>query len=45
MTDECQKSFDELKAYLVSSLLFSPSKQGEELYHIWSFPQQLLAHL
>ena len=31
-TDECQKAFEDLKKYLSSSPLFSPSKQGEELY-------------
>ena len=30
-TDECQKAFEELKAYLASSPLLSPSKPGEEL--------------
>jgi hypothetical protein len=30
-TDECQKSFEELKAYLTSPPLLSPSKQGESL--------------
>ena len=30
-TDECQKAFEELKAYLASSPLLSPSKLGEEL--------------
>jgi hypothetical protein len=28
-TDECQKSFEELKTYLTSPPLLSPSKQGE----------------
>ena len=31
-TDECQQAFEELKAYLTSTLLLSPSKLGEELY-------------
>ena len=31
-TDECQRAFEDLKKYLSSSPLFSPSKQGEELY-------------
>ena len=31
-TDECQMAFDNLKAYLSSPLLLSPSKPGEELY-------------
>ena len=31
-TDECQMAFDNLKAYLSSLLLLSPSKPGEELY-------------
>ena len=31
-TDECQQAFEDLKAYLVSTLLLSPSKPGEELY-------------
>ena len=30
--DECQMVFDNLKAYLSSPLLLSPSKSGEELY-------------
>ena len=31
-TDECQMAFDNLKKYLSSPPLFSPSKAGEELY-------------
>ena len=31
LTDECQKAFEDLKAYLVSSLLLNPSKPDEEL--------------
>ena len=31
-TDECQKAFEELKKYLLSPPLLSPSKPGEELY-------------
>ena len=31
-TDECQMAFDNLKAYLSSPPLLSPSKSGEELY-------------
>ena len=31
-TDECQTTFDNLKAYLSSPPLLSPSKPGEELY-------------
>ena len=31
-TDECQTAFDNLKAYLSSPPLLSPSKSGEELY-------------
>ena len=31
-TDECQMAFDNLKAYLSSPPLLSPSKLGEELY-------------
>ena len=31
-TDECQKAFEELKKYLSSPPLLSPSKPGEELY-------------
>jgi dsDNA-binding SOS-regulon protein len=31
-TDECQQAFEELKKYLTEPPLFSPSKQGEELY-------------
>ena len=30
--DECQMAFDNLKAYLSSPPLLSPSKPGEELY-------------
>ena len=31
-TNECQKAFEDLKKYLSSPLLLSPSKPGEELY-------------
>ena len=31
-TDECQKAFEDLKKYLSSLPLFSPSKPGKELY-------------
>ena len=31
-TDECQKAFEDLKKYLSSLLLLSPSKPGDELY-------------
>ena len=31
-TDECQKAFEDLKKYLLSPPLLSPSKPGEELY-------------
>ena len=31
-TDECQKAFEDLKKYLSSLPLLSPSKPGEELY-------------
>ena len=31
-TDECQKAFNDLKAYLSSPPLLSPSKPGEEFY-------------
>ena len=31
-TDECQQAFEELKVYLATPPLLSPSKQGEELY-------------
>ncbi len=31
-TDECQQAFEELKSYLTTPPLLSPSKQGEELY-------------
>lgn len=31
-SDECQKAFEELKAYLVSPLLLCPSKLDEELF-------------
>ena len=30
--DECQKAFQDLKAYLTAALLLSPSVPGEELY-------------
>ena len=31
-TDECQKAFQDLKVYLTTALLLSPSILGEELY-------------
>ena len=31
-TDKCQKTFEELKVYLASPPLLSPSKPGEELF-------------
>ena len=31
-TDECQQTFENLKVYISSPLLLSPSKPGEELY-------------
>ena len=31
-TDECQKAFEDLKKYLSSPPLLSPSRPGEELY-------------
>ena len=31
-TDECQKAFEDLKKYLSSPPLFSPSMPGEELF-------------
>ena len=31
LTDECQKAFEDLKAYLASPLLFNSSKPDEEL--------------
>ena len=31
-TDDCQKAFEDLKAYLTTALLLSPSVLGEELY-------------
>jgi len=31
-TDKCQQAFEDLKAYLASTLLLSPSKPGVELY-------------
>ena len=30
--DKCQKAFEDLKKYFLSSPLLSPSKLGEELY-------------
>jgi len=31
-TDECQQALEDLKTYLTSTSLLSPSKPGEELY-------------
>ena len=31
-TDDCQRAFEDLKAYLTSAPLLSPSVLGEELY-------------
>ena len=31
-TNECQQAFEDLKAYLTSTMLLSSSKPGEELY-------------
>ena len=31
-TDDCQQAFENLKVYLSSPLLLSPSRLGEELY-------------
>ena len=31
-TDECQKAFQDLKTYLITAPLLSPSMPGEELY-------------
>ena len=31
-TDECQWALEDLKTYLTTTLLLSPSKLGEELY-------------
>ena len=31
-TDECQRAFEDLKAYLTMAPLLSPSVEGEELY-------------
>ena len=31
-TDKCQKAFEDLKKYLLSPPMLSPSKPGEELY-------------
>lgn len=39
-TDECQKAFEELKTYLASPPLFSPSKPDKELSLYWSYPQR-----
>ena len=38
-TDECQKAFKDLKKYLSSPPLLSPSKPGEELYLYIAIPQ------
>ena len=32
LTDECQRAFQDLKTYLVTTLLLSPSVMGEELF-------------
>ena len=37
-TDECQKAFQDLKVYLTTAPLLSPSIQGEELYLLSSVP-------
>ena len=38
-TDKCQKAFDDLKKYLSSPPLLSPSRPGEELYLYIAFSQ------
>ena len=38
-TDECQKAFEDLKKYLSSPPLLSPSMPGEELYLYTAFSQ------
>ena len=38
-TDECQKAFEELKKYLSSPPLLSPSKPREELYFYLAISQ------
>ena len=46
LTDECQKAFEDLKAYLVSPLLFSPSKPDEELsLYLAIFPMAISSAL
>ena len=42
-TDECQMAFDNLKAYLSSLLLLSPSKPGEELYLYLAVSQAVIS--
>ena len=32
LMDECQKAFEDLKKYLLSPPLLSPSRPGEKLY-------------
>ena len=38
-TDECQEAFKDLKKYLSSPPMLSPSKPGEELYLYIAIPQ------
>ena len=42
-TDECQMTFDNLKKYLLSPPLLSPSKPGEELYLYLAISQAVVS--
>ena len=42
-TDECQKAFENLKLYLLSPLLLSPSKSREELYLYLAISQAVVS--
>ena len=45
-TDECQQAFEDLKAYLISTLLLSQSKSREELYlYLVVFPHAMSSAL
>ena len=44
-TDKCQMAFDNLKAYLSSPPLLSPSKLGEELYLYLAVSQAAVSQL
>ena len=42
-TNECQQAFEDLKTYLASTPLLSPSKPGEELYLYLAMPPHALS--